>query len=513
MNANVSSTYLPQGFYQELNHLLLRSDEIFRPGIDRLNTIIASISEGKDTGEGWVHISAIRFKKKIGSDYNKYLKWLGQKELIEIDNYYIVGKRSRAYRIHQKFNKKEPVLLELRNHRQNGKASGTDFRFLDDFDKKLQINEDRAFKSAEEKYCENVAKYDQRLANYKDRINKAKKWEYKSVEKNYRPASPEKSRLRAYNYIHNILNGVSIPKQDAFGGRAYFNSTMIPSYLRKYLTYNGLDQNIVDITASQPFILSMIWNNPHYLLYLLIHLPMIYFNREGVVVPRFKIGEKYKRISIEEVEHILKHIEPFIGSFDNQLTHSIMKAFKRLLQRSQDSSKYPPILRCHHMVKAVLRLFLSETFQAILNGKLPEDIVRFQEALDQGNLYELLTDRFDCNRERAKTTLMINLFSANNGRSQRKAILKSMFPTLTEILIILKRDDKLLLSFLLQFLESSVMLYHIAKNVNTKYPYINLHLIHDAIMTSNEYMPLIKKEVEESFAILVGKTPRIKCKS
>ncbi len=123
---------------------------------------------------------------------------------------------------------------------------------------------------------------------------------------------------------------------------------------------------------------------------------------------------------------------------------------------------------------------------------------------------------FELTRDSIKDYMFESIFSKSKSKSRIKTIFKEMYPLVYEILDDKKKNNSLekdkhkALSKSLQRLESSLVLRTICKN-----PLlidIPIFTIHDAILTTNENVPLVKEIIETTLYNSIHFKPNVKVK-
>lgn len=123
---------------------------------------------------------------------------------------------------------------------------------------------------------------------------------------------------------------------------------------------------------------------------------------------------------------------------------------------------------------------------------------------------------FELTRDNIKKYMFESIFSKPESKSRIKTIFKEMYPLVYKILDDKKKNNSLetdkfkALSKSLQQLESSLVLRTICKNPLLKD--IPIFTIHDAILTTNENVPLVKEIIETTLYNSIHLRPNVKVK-
>lgn len=173
-------------------------------------------------------------------NYKQIINKLIEIKLIECDEQYSIGHKSKGYKINPEFKLGKTKKIKIENELLNNRI--TNFKL-----KKLT--------QMEEKYKKVINSLYTLTIDY----NKAIKF----IRNKYEIFSEEyKNRLIIINLINDKMFFHTV---DNFGKRLHHNLTNLPSDLRKFITLNGKALGQVDIVNSQPlfFLTTLIKNNPN----------------------------------------------------------------------------------------------------------------------------------------------------------------------------------------------------------------------------------------------------------
>ncbi|UOQ74119.1 S-layer homology domain-containing protein [Hymenobacter cellulosilyticus] len=146
-----------------------------------------------------------------------------------------------------------------------------------------------------------------------------------------------------------------------------------------------------------------------------------------------------------------------------------------------------------------------------------QDIKTFNNLTSKGLLYQYLQDKFraqlgvaNCGRRQVKETVFEVLFAKNRYTSDRKKLFETLFPSVSQIFIMLKEKDNTMLPRLLQMLESHIVLRRICGLIAKKHPNAPLLTIHDSIVTTLPYAERVETIMKKELERLVGLAPTVK---
>lgn len=150
-----------------------------------------------------------------------------------------------------------------------------------------------------------------------------------------------------------------------------------------------------------------------------------------------------------------------------------------------------------------------------------EEIERYKYIVKNDKFYtefakEVSKKGYNKNLDRAQTKKIIYavLFSDNTKNKkitkEYKAIFKSIFPTVFEILSLIKKDKHNTLAILLQSIESKIVLENAYVKIMNVLPNAPLFSIHDSLITTENYVASVKAILEEELTNATGYSPHLK---
>lgn len=470
----------------------------FSNGFNRLDMlfIVSRLIEvpylNRDTldDNGYVTLKA-KYLQKIVPSYLDYLNYLQAAKVIMVDRNYIKGLKSRGYsfcepylschdiqpidipitsriykrirksadglRIGESMQKKYPHLSKWFNP-----ALNIDFTHSNAIIAQLQL-----IRESEIKRAHRYTFYQFQSPNVPSR--KERKW----LEHELRPIYDYKFGLQA------IRRKRWFAQIDDTVNRLHSSITNLKSELRYCLTYDGKELVSIDIKNSQPYFSILLLN------------PRFYENTS-------MLGEMYmKRLKGKKKEREIQ-TNP-IQLFNPPIT---LQHFTSLYKSISNKSSY----------NALITILLSEYLAELKHEKSPlakvADAAEYIEQASKGTLYEYIAGTLISRdvavpeeRKELKAMVFQTLFTDNRFFAQHdaapKRIFTEIFPTVSQVFNLIKRKQSNDLPILLQQIESTIFLDHIAKRISEERPQLPIFTIHDSILTtvgSEEYVASIIKE-------------------
>ncbi|MBL7683655.1 MAG: hypothetical protein JNK00_09880 [Flavipsychrobacter sp.] len=435
---------------------------------DKLCFILNSIAElpswYKDmvSENGYVSISGKTMQKWIGKDYKKYVDLLVNGGVIEYNGSYIVGKKSIGYKYSETYNVGVKKVLV------------TDLTLIEKL-KQYQwlynnLEEDEAvdnlatpYKTAVGWYRSGLIKIDHELANQYNKVA----FEYKCQSKNFWDKEVTTGRVHYKNphtqyrasqiSIDKISSGRLNPHHDSNVYRLHSVITQCKRELRHAITINGKEVVAVDISNSQPTLLTLL------------------------------------------IDHKFWDEE---GSFNH--THIPYLNIRDMFSTRQHYTTF--IMMCKN---------------AEHNSDRQVEIQRFRDLVASGEFYDnfrsLLEQKLSMtglSKQDVKTMFFTVLFTSNRFISQDEAackrVFRDWFPYIYELCRMIKVKDHANLPVLLQRVESYILFNKIIPRMVSEKPNLPFVPIHDsiAVPVGNEaYTELVMRE---ELARCLGFAPHLK---
>jgi|TARA_R110002074_G_scaffold106578_2_gene230222 hypothetical protein len=457
--------YLPRNI--DLAALIYENPPPFKPfKRDKLRYIIhliITISQYKKDllSEEFVPIHSQTLQKKI-QNYKEYLDYLiDDLKIVECNNHYIVGFKSKGYRLVEKYRKSslesiqvEDLVLRKALRRQKTSIDSTvlNHNYITKWFDKNKVKIDLPFVKH---FLDEELKL--KLANMHlwdvDRSSKKKKNPWNQ----YNHAIVSAENLDRGDYHLLLDNNVF---------RLHTNLTNMRSIVRNALTYDGQKLISVDIKNSQPYLSTVLF-------------------REG-----FWLGEYYQD--------------------------------KTRLNKTFSRTQNDPFININGLI-TINNIKVTEIDSYIMLGENAldlenKDFGKYIDLVVNGQLYDFLEKEFGknlgvryCNRQEVKAAVFQVLFTDNRFIGQKEAAPKKMFQGLFadvyDVFAKIKRQDSTLLPRLLQSIESYLIIDVIAKRISLEYPDAPIFTIHDSITTTEEYVESVTKIMQEELVRAIGYAP------
>jgi hypothetical protein len=382
--------------------------------------------------------------------YNNCLSYLIENAIIETDNQYIAGSKSKGYRLAREYAEQEyqadnitkfSLIKKSREDREREIALKRNYGHLTKwFDNGLQID------------------YDGAVSTLKVLLEKDQEEGISNALERY--------QLRLLS-VEKLQKGIFSLNVDDTDRRFHSNITNLKSELRNHLTYNGQQLCSIDIKNSQPF-LSTILFNPYF------------YNKGGNGVCLYNLSPKIFQTAKPVFSSILSTISPF-----NSI---IMLVKSDVTQCSSDIELY-----CTLVDKGGLYDYLNEQYY-----------------LKTGIKFDL---SIPVQKRQLKQTVFVTFFSDNRflyqDEAENKLFFAELFPSVYQIFKLVKRGDNSRLAVILQLMESEIVLQRATKAISRSYPELPIFTIHDSIVTLSEYREVVRQELKAQCEGVIGLQPSL----
>lgn len=472
--------YIPENL--DIFELTHNNPPTFKPyKLDKLCYILNLINAiplmDKDIqGEDFIPINAKKLQDKI-QNYKQYLDYLElDLKIIECDNHYLVGEKSKGYRLIEKY--RTPVKpfqvvdftfrkkLKVEKNCEQESVKHLDFA-TKWFNDKLQIDYNYVDAFLREEH--HLKMQDRSLWEY-DRIRKKQK--HPTNQMIHAQMSAQRLKCKDYNLMldDNVY-------------RLHTNLTNMPSRIRNAITYDGQKLYSLDIKNSQPYISTVLLSRD------------------------FWIEQKN---------------EP---NTPNTLSISFREPQSLREPQSRKSLSFNNINDINNKILNISHIKIHNNDNYIMLGEIPQSLIdnEFQHYIDlvvSGKLYEFLEQAFQKelgihlkDRKEVKAAVFQVLFTANQFKGQAEAapkrVFEKMFKEVYDVFAKIKSKDKTLLPRLLQSIESHLMINVIAKRIAEEYPNAPIYTIHDSITTTEEYVDVVEQIMKEELSKAIGHPPKI----
>jgi hypothetical protein len=396
-------------------------------------------------------------------DYKEYIQYLKDHQIIETD-YYIPEEKSYGYSIHLEHIDFECPFIEI--------------PITDNVIKqKIESNQfyKTLFSPAATSYNHLSKWFNPSLViNSKFAIRKIKKM-YQEIEDNKHMYS-KRQLSKAKNKLLKNLNVIQELKSQNFYcdldnniGRFHSNLTNLKKELRSFITYEGRQLVNIDIRNSQPFLSTCLfrpefWDRNHSGLNI-YKIPTALNIIDGYGISKHDV-KTYGMNAYEHIDDLMNRVCVY--------TMSVTFLLKRLNRESNDYISF-----------SFSRFFYKKVFDKIYPG------MQFEKA-------------------KAKKSFFQFIYSANNENYwEEKRFISEAFPVATELFEFIKEKDYVLLSHIMQRLESILMIEVISRRIAAEKPQLPFFTVHDSIATLPEEVPYVKQVIKEEFKRYLGIVPKL----
>ena len=311
-------------------------------------------------------------------------------------------------------------------------------------DSKLTINPNArkyAWQVKERKFAAGISSWD----------DNHDKWDKKN--KRYLKKYPRSQYNAAMHNIAAIEMDAYNAKIDSNVHRLHSAITNMQKDYRNFLRYDGKELTAIDISNSQPFLLTILFN------------PDFWDKDSNAYI---NIGHLPENIQNRFSDELLDEIKTYVASIPED-----------------SKSEY------------IIKVSSGEVYEFMMN-----------KANEQ---YP------DCCKEKkdAKIMMLIAFFSSNRFLNQEGAHLKKVFseifPEIYELIRMSKVNDKSDFACLLQSVESEIILHRCCKRIWAEGEHqVPVFTIHDSIATTSEYVEFVRNIMDEELTKAAGVHPNFK---
>jgi len=111
---------------------------------------------------------------------------------------------------------------------------------------------------------------------------------------------------------------------------------------------------------------------------------------------------------------------------------------------------------------------------------------------------------------KVKSSFFQYIYSSNKQNYwEEKRLISAAFPTVTKVFKYLKKDDYVLLSHIMQRLESILIIEVVAKRIASEKPNLPFFTVHDSIATTPSEVDYVKQVIKEEFNNYLGIVPKL----
>lgn len=504
-NQGIYYISLPIKLYKKLNSLpeTANIDKTFLALL--LHFILMGMRKDSYNGSGWINLhSEILskhefYKEGIRYRYKPHIELLEENGIISTTKHTTLHGKSKAYKITEEYLDKGYQLDRIALHPKLSE------RVRKNKENKMQL---ARLKNPElTKWLEdpNFVLDDEAALEYTCALQDTEKDEYKRIMK-------EKAIAEFENISYS---------RDGNDDRLHNNYTSLSKDLRKLVRYKGAKMVSFDIKSSQPFLLSTL-------------LQVLKPKEEFVSSDGILKTKAYGKFIYKKLSHLCK---PLMTNSSIRKTHElnknyidiclkvIVESIVIIMSAKQGQHAYfKQINKFHELViNGDLYLFAANRLQELGIIEKIED--KFYVKLYDKEIGVQRPYDFDSLRECGKTITFNAFYSGRLPRNRATQEYKKLFPEVFEIADAIKGAIKVekeqipptvpsprnILAILLQRMEAKFILDYCAKRIAKKHPNMPLITIHDSIVTTASYAPLLKVEFEkcmqEYFSITVELLP------
>ncbi len=299
-------------------------------------------------------------------------------------------------------------------------------------------------------------------------------------------------------YVKRIENKEFWYKVSSDNNRLNSTLTSLNKNLRQFILCNGSPLGMIDISASQPYLLSAVLNNNY------LYNNSTNFSLSSIYPEAFDI---LKEIGV--IESLTGNCDTNQFGYSSYSGTSIHTDFNLSSCSSTEVAQHSyPIMWGHFFNDNELKSieeyqsipFDSDFYSYLVNNYKFEDGLR-----NNGPVHQ---------RQKVKDNMMFVLFDNNLGNRNNNPYIKmfhNTFPGVDKwICTILNTLGKTKFAYLLQKTESYLILDVICRDFHEKYPSAPVYTIHDSICTYPEYLPDLKQSILGHFQRLVGHPAGVK---
>lgn len=429
----------------------------------------------------YVSLNAKLLKEKVGN-YHHYLRYLQDVGVLECNGTYLVGYKSKGYRFTQAYQVKlikgvisRPKLVK---HTE------------------LEEQEDE---SVAQQYAHLIRHFDGLEIDY-EQAQEYVDGLYEEESYSPKPKISQNAAIRYGAYqtmINHLVEHTGRFKVDTKGHRFHSPLTNLKKELRQFLTYKGEPLVALDLSCSQSYLATLLFN--------------VDFYQSAEATTRLALASLPAETQALFSEDLLARIIDYITKYNN--------VYSSISSICLPSSPVCPLMveknevESHSSGMAVAKESTSKTEV--------DEIKTYLSFLADGKFYERLgekiqraTGRSLKTRQQMKEVIFTVLFSMNREKHpalvSRKKAFAQVFPWISGLFELLKANDHSSLALLLQTIESEIFLNHIAQRITAERPEAPLFLIHDSVATTPAYIDYVESVMKEELKRAVGVVAHLK---
>ncbi|WP_248723091.1 hypothetical protein [Seonamhaeicola sp. ML3] len=462
--------YFPENL--DLDNLIDDNYPTFTPFVrEKARYLLHLISVKRLNKKDSVSEEYTKLSSKIMQDmvhnYHEYWNYfINDLKIVERTKSYQTDKFCKGYKFSKEYDTpiaKSPLTLQDRsirkkliNYINRIKSQNRSYTYLSKwFDDKLQIDEEISIWAMNEIF--NIKQEYPELRDINITTGKEKR--------------PMKQKDFALGSIQRFKEALNQPRRDNNVLRYHSVLTNMNSIYRNAVTYNGEELHALDLKNSQIFLSTKLLSTNY-------------------LIRSFNNGAKVDII------------------FDNPI-----EMYKRLTNQ--------PFLEVDSLNSKVTKCNLSKTSYIMLGLFKDSPLnMHFQEYFRlaiKGNFYENLREKIHKelgvyieSRGDVKRNVFKFMFSEVHSKSKFVKLFEALFPEVYKVFYDIKKHDHSVLPRALQRVESNLFIDRIAKRISKELPKAPIYTIHDSIASTKQYIPAIRKIMEEEFLKTIGAVPGIK---
>ena len=271
-------------------------------------------------------------------------------------------------------------------------------------------------------------------------------------------------------------------------GRFHSEVTRCSRVVRPAFHFNGEPLCSIDVSCCQPLLLSLVMMSSRK--YGDSFLSLIRFPQNSVN-PYRNIDSLIETTIVPFIKEDKETIDPIHTLAITTLKSKEEKTQPIVFQDFETTTEMPPESHVNRQ-------------------NLKPDENEFLKLCESGTLYQKLMDEMEwTHRGEVKRQFCRVLFAPNNRRFPLKTKFRELFPSVAALIRKLKRKDHRFLSYLLQNIESHLMIHCVCRRLMTELPQAPVITIHDAILTTKPFVESVKLIIQEEFSRL-SLFPRLK---
>lgn len=420
------------------------------------------IRESLKENQGYIPFYSKKLREYGIRNYNNYLAYLVDVEILETDYHFKPGK-ARWYRFTEEYRTK-PSVVRL------GLSKYHKFRHY--IDPLTRIKYSYLYKWFET----GMLKVD---------YDTAFKYIYKLHDEESKK-DPNEALMKLgirFLQINDIKDGQHVFFQDMNVNRLYTNFTYLPKILRKFLSYDGLKLVFIDISNSTLFFASTLFDPD--LLRKQVQKSFSFFSFFSFL-PVGMYTQLYNYISL---------IRYYTTTYPyTDIPYSINTYKKTSIKGG----------------------VCPTTLAKRINMADIQSVIYFCEDAGSGQVYDRYKSAYEqatgvsISRSNAKDNVIKLVYSEVGQFKKEKDIFISLYPAIALFFSIIKKSGYKNLALLLMRIESQMVLDIVAKKITKQYPDVPIFTIHDCIATTVGNEHKVKKVFEDEIRNRVGIKPPLK---